>query len=236
MSISTRGAVWTLGVAVILLIAVSGANAASFDCKKAADRIEHLICGDVDANAYDGQIGAAYQGALDRSSHPEEVRARQRAWLKQRDACADASCLTAAYKKQISLLSSLSDEPPTCEDGTTPAINACGAEYSRRADLELARYVAASRKRLLDDTADNPESQAAKTALPEFDAAQKAWETYRKAECGAAYDWWSDGTIRGAMFNACYLSATKARTEAIWETWLTYMDDTPALLPEPSAK
>jgi hypothetical protein len=32
------------------------------------------------------------------------------------------------------------------------------------------------------------------------------------------------------------VAVTKARTRAIWETWLSFMDDEPPLLPEPSKK
>jgi len=208
-------------------------HAASFDCKKAATPVETRICNDPDLNSYDSQIQAAYQGALDRSLHAEQVTALQRAWLKTRDSCADINCMQLAYKRQIAALSKISDEPAICSGGTTPEVNACGAEYSKRADKELDRYVAAARKRLTEEGEDQF-GQAAKAALPAFDKAQAAWIAYRKAECEAYYTWWSDGTIRGAMYNGCYLSVTKARTRAIWQTWLGFEDDTPPMLPEPA--
>ena len=102
-------------------------------------------------------------------------------------------------------------------------MSACAAEYSDRADRELARYVAATRKRLANDS-----------ALAEFDASQVAWEAYREAECNAVRTWWISGTIRGAKYQACRLSVTKARTAAIWSTWLHYVDNTPPIMPEPS--
>ena len=223
-------------VASSLLFGANAAAAASFDCKKASSRIEHLICDDIDANYYDGQLQAAYQGALDRSNHPEQVRQQQRDWLKQRDACGDSACVAAASKKRVALLSSLSDEPEICSDDRTLAINACGDEYNRRADLELARYLAAARKRLIDDAADDKVFTASRDAIPKFDASQKVWQAYRKAECEAVYTDWSDGTIRGAMYNACYLALTKERTRVIWESWLQFMDSTPSLMPEPTTK
>ena len=213
-----------------------GAHAASFDCKKAASRIEHMICDDPATNALDSQIEGAYLGALDRSNHPADVTERQRAWLKQRDACTDARCLTAAYERQIPLLSNLSDEPAVCPGDTTIEMDRCGAQHSRRADRELARYVAAARKRLLDEANSGEDGRTAKMALAGFDAAQAAWTSFRKAECGAVYDWWSEGTIRGAMFQGCWLSVTKSRTTDVWESWLGFMDDTPPLMPKPSQK
>jgi len=219
-----------------LLFWISGSSAASFDCHKASKEIEHRICADPDLNSYDSQLEGAYLGALDRSNHPPQVKEQQMAWLKERDACADNKCMSTAYLRQIQHLSAISDEPPICSGPSTPEVNACFVEYSRRADRELDRYVAAARKRLMDEANDDPKRQAPKTALAEFDAAQAAWVAYRKAECTAYYDWWSEGTIRGAMYGGCWVSATKSRTEAIWSSWLHYMDSTPPLMPEPFKK
>jgi uncharacterized protein len=223
----------TAAFAGMLLLCTGGAKAAGFDCDKAASRIEQLICANPDLNSLDSQLEGAYLGALDRSNHPEQVKERQLAWLKERDACADAKCMSAAYSRQIQLLSSLSDEPSVCGGSTTPEIDACALEYSRRADRELARYIAAARKRLIGEAKEEPDSQAPKTALAGFDASQAAWIAYRKAECSAVYDWWSEGTIRGAMYQGCWETITKSRTADIWSTWLHFMDSTPPLLPKP---
>lgn len=210
-----------------------GAKAASFDCKAAASRIELLICHDADLNSLDSQLEGAYLGALDRSNHPAQVKDLQLVWLKRRDACADAKCLTAAYLKQVGLLSAMSDEPAICGGPTTPEVDACEAEYAHRDDLELGRYVAAARKRLMEEAKDAPNRQGPIRALAEFDAAQVAWTAFRKAECDAVYDWWSDGTIRGAMYWTCWQAVTELRTTDVWSIWLNYMDNTQALMPKP---
>lgn len=207
------------------------AAAASFDCKKAGSAVEHLICDAPELSSFDSQLEEAYLGALDRSNAPESVKAQQRTWLKQRNACADTECLAKTYRERIDALSLTSDQPEVCGGSTTPEIDACAAEGSRRADRELDRYVAAARKRLIEEGQESPE---AKTALAGFDAAQAAWVTFRKAECDAIYDWWSGGTIRGLMFQGCWREATKSRTAAIWSRWLGYGDSTPPILPEPS--
>lgn len=218
----------------VLLLWGGAAEAASFDCKKAASRIERLICDEPDLDSFDSQLEGAYRGALDRSLRPQSVRDRQTAWLKQRDACADTGCLSAAYQQQIKLLMTISDKPEICERAvSTRDINECGAEYSRRADRELDRYVASARKRLIKDAQDEVFGQSAKAALTEFDASQLAWTTYRKAECSAVYTQWSDGTIRGAMYQACWQSVTQSRTMMVWSNWLQFMDSTPPLMPEP---
>jgi uncharacterized protein len=214
------------------------AGAASFDCKAAASRIEKLVCGDPSLDSFDSQLQGAYQGALDRSNHPAGVTERQRAWLKARDACADVTCLTKAYQQQIAALSKLTDEPAICSGSTTPEVEGCAAEYSHRADKELARYVAAARKRLTEETKAGAGTGGGTVAhtLTGFDAAQAAWVSFRKAQCDAVYDWWSEGTIRGTMYQGCWLATTKARSLDVWATWLSFMDDTPPLLARPVGK
>jgi uncharacterized protein YecT (DUF1311 family) len=209
------------------------AHAASFDCSKAANRVEHMICADIDLNIFDSQLQGAYAGALDRSLHPEKVTADQRAWLTERDACNDAKCMTASYQRRIAALAKISDEPKSCAGATTLEVDACGAEYARRADRELTRYLAAARKRLADETAN---SKTSKDALTGLDASQKAWDAFRKTECDAVYTWWSEGTIRGSMYQSCMQSLSKSRTEQIWATWLSFEDSTPPLMPKPFSK
>ena len=221
------------GVFACALLLAGAAQAQSSDCEEGTPAAR-LMCNDFDLKMLDSELNGAYQGALDRSNHPDQVRTQERAWLKQRDACTDVKCMTNDYQAQIALLQAVSDKPPTCEGGSTPEVDQCGVEYSRRADLELDRYVAAARKELQSDAASYPQSNAAKDALTGLDASQTAFVAYRKAECDAVYSRWSDGTIRGAMFNGCYLAATKARTHAVWENWLTFPDDTPPILAEPT--
>ena len=67
------------------------------------------------------------------------------------------------------------DEPEGC-DGTTGEMLDCNIEHSRRADLELERYLAAARKKLADDAAENAADWPdTKETLPRFEAAQAAW-------------------------------------------------------------
>jgi uncharacterized protein YecT (DUF1311 family) len=122
---------------------------------------------------------------------------------------------------------------PKCPGETTLAINDCmGAELAR-AEANLKRYVAAARKRLTSEAADDA---GAKAALGDLDKTETAWTAYRKAQCGAVYDYWQAGTIRGSMELACEINLTRQHTHDVWSAWLTYMDSTPPILPEPSTK
>jgi len=224
-------------ISIIVAMSVGGsAHAASFDCKKAAGRIEQLICRDPDLNSFDSQLQGAYAGALDRSAHPERITQGQRAWLKERDACTDVKCLSTIYQRRIAGLSNVSDEPAICSGATTPEVNACGEEYAARADRELTRYLAVARRRIADASSENSNPSTSERTLAALEASQKTWEAFRKAECEAVFEWWREGTIRGAMFEGCMRSLTKARTEQVWETWLSFVDDTPPLMPKPAAR
>jgi uncharacterized protein len=96
------------------------ANAASFDCSKAASAFEKAICADPDLSASDDTLAVAYATATGGLSQKaaDAMRAGQRAWLKSLDVtCADAmlpgdnpaaeeraTCLKTAYTARIATL------------------------------------------------------------------------------------------------------------------------------------
>ena len=43
----------------------------------------------------------------------------------------------------------------------------------------------------------------------------------------------SSATIRNAMSLTCRIRLVDQRTHTIWQNWLTFMDSTPPILPEP---
>lgn len=115
-----------------------------------------------------------------------------------------------------------------CAGSTTPEVEQCLAADLARADTELNRYYAAAVTRLSRERETAP--------LAKLRASERAWIAYRDAECGAVYEWWGPGTIRGAMMLGCQIRITKARTTTIWKNWLTYADSTSPLLPEPAGE
>jgi len=85
----------------------------SFDCAKATTPSEKIVCGDADLSALDRTLAAAYAKGLSASSEWAETdriasRAAQRAWLAERDRCANAGdpkdCVTSAYQRRIAEL------------------------------------------------------------------------------------------------------------------------------------
>ena len=118
-----------------------------------------------------------------------------------------------------------------CDGSSTPEVNACLAQQADAAQTELHRYLATARHKLAREGAD-PASGTPKL-LAGFDAAEHSWEDYRKRQCDNIYVHWQGGTIRTAMALGCHMSLTRQRTHFVWESYLTYIDSTPPVLPEP---
>ena len=106
----------------------------------------------------------------------------------------------------------------------TLEINHCAAVKLDLAQAELDKYLKTS----LEHNASDPELvQAIKFA-------QKDWQAYMSSHCDSVYTQWREGTIRGVMAISCKTELTKQRTHEIWQNFLSYMDSTPPVLPEPS--
>ncbi len=106
---------------------------------------------------------------------------------------------------------------------TTYDMNRCAAKEVEAADIRLEQYLAKAKEKYADD----------KAVFKSIENGQMAWLAYRKTHCDSVREIWSGGTIRGVMVSGCKLQLTKERTHTIWADYLTYMDSTPPLLPEP---
>ncbi|WP_105264731.1 lysozyme inhibitor LprI family protein [Pseudoalteromonas sp. T1lg76] len=123
-------------------------------------------------------------------------------------------------------LFAFAEEAVDCEKAwTTLAINQCMHKALVAAEKAMAKYLAKSLERYAQDN-------VSATAIQK---GQDAWLSYREAHCGAVYDTWRDGTIRTAMGLGCKLELTHQRTAVLWQSFLTYVDSTPPLLPEPNS-
>jgi uncharacterized protein YecT (DUF1311 family) len=120
-----------------------------------------------------------------------------------------------------------------CSDMTDAETEACLKGEAGRADAELAKYLAAARARALHDARIDPTDKELAAVAPRLEQAQAAWEAYRKAECAAIYTSWDGGTIRGAMYQSCWIGLTRLRAHTVWRHWLTFADSTAPILPEP---
>ncbi|UYF99196.1 MULTISPECIES: lysozyme inhibitor LprI family protein [unclassified Halomonas] len=125
----------------------------------------------------------------------------------------------------LSLSAVADDEALDCNNiRNTLETNRCAAIELEAAEEVLAHYLETS----VEHNAADPELVEA------IQAAQTQWQAYAAAHCGAVYTQWRDGTIRGVMGITCSTRLTKQRTHDLWQDFLTYMDSTPPVLPEPA--
>jgi len=111
-----------------------------------------------------------------------------------------------------------------CENAlNTLEINQCAAIELQTAEQQLETYLQAS----FEHNAEDP------ILVEAIKRSQADWSTYMTAHCDAIYTQWRDGSIRGVMALSCKTELTKDRTHQIWANFLTYMDSTPPVLPEP---
>lgn len=106
---------------------------------------------------------------------------------------------------------------------STLEMNHCAAIELDAAQQTLNQYLEAS----YQHNAFDPE------LVVSMKAAQQAWQAYLTSHCDAVYTQWREGTIRNVMAFHCETKLTKQRTHEIWQNFLTYMDSTPPVLPEP---
>lgn len=124
----------------------------------------------------------------------------------------------------LSFLATAADEELDCANAlNTIEINQCALIELESAQAVLAQYLAAS----FEHNANDPE------LIESIKIAQKDWQVYMSSHCNSVYTQWRDGTIRGVMSLSCKTKLTKQRTHEVWSNFLTYMDSTPPVLPEP---
>ncbi|KPM01810.1 lysozyme inhibitor LprI family protein [Vibrio splendidus] len=132
--------------------------------------------------------------------------------------------LTVVLLTCLPLFVSASDDVVDCENAmNTIEINHCASIELETAQVELDQYLEASFEHNAYDA----------ELVSSIKMAQDSWQAYMTAHCDSVYTQWRDGSIRGLMALSCKTKLTKQRTHEVWENFLTYMDSTPPVLPEP---
>lgn len=78
--------------------------APSFDCAKASNKVEKLICDDRELSKLDVDLSKAYQSARDASTDKDQLKKDQISWVKLSRACEDKSCVKSALEMRLSQL------------------------------------------------------------------------------------------------------------------------------------
>ena len=111
-----------------------------------------------------------------------------------------------------------------CDDAyTTRDMEYCASQKSIAADKQMRQYLIASYTQYNHDP----------NTVKAIKASQQAWKTYENSNCEAVHTSWNTGSIRGLMSINCHTRMTKQRTHELWLNYLTFMDSTPPVLPEP---
>lgn len=185
-----------------LLILASASQSASFDCGKASSRVERLVCTNKDISALDDSLSELYSAEVERDEIVG-LRASQKKWLANRNACADVFCVTSHYERRIA---ELSCDPKSQMAGSAIGSNQCSTFSLRDLDRELVALEERYGKKVADET-NNPEY-----TKRTFTAEQKAWRGYRAAQCDfyGATEGGSDGW-KNAFAGICEVDETKKR-------------------------
>jgi uncharacterized protein len=86
---------------VAVLVITGTAQAAGFDCAKATNAAEHMVCNTPALSKMDSELGALYSQQLRIVKDKKALQSEQHRWIRKvRDACADVECLNAAYQRR----------------------------------------------------------------------------------------------------------------------------------------
>ncbi|MGC2049853.1 MAG: lysozyme inhibitor LprI family protein [Gallionella sp.] len=79
----------------------SSTQAASFDCAKAATKVEKLVCADAGLSKLDEELNADYKTALQKYGQAKTTKVEQAQWIKDRNSCESNDCLKALYQARL---------------------------------------------------------------------------------------------------------------------------------------
>lgn len=91
-------------VALAATPAVPAKPYSSFGCDNARTRTERLVCSNAATGDLDVKLGQDYLTAMNQAADPARLQREQKAWLGQRNRCADTACLDRAYAARIAAL------------------------------------------------------------------------------------------------------------------------------------
>jgi uncharacterized protein len=185
-----------------LLLLPTASQSASFDCGKASSRVERLICTNKEISALDDSLSELYSAEVERKEIVD-LRASQKKWLANRNACVDVLCVTSHYERRIA---ELACDPKGQMAGSAIGSNQCSYFSLRDLDRELVVLEDRYGKKVAE-ASNNPEY-----TKRTFAAEQKAWRDYRSMQCefNGAMEGGSDGW-KNAFAGICEVHETRKR-------------------------
>lgn len=179
------------------------AMGASFDCGKAATRVEQLICANADLSSLDEELARAFAFEMERAEFPDRLKSAQKAWLAKRNDCADSACVRQRYEQRIIQLAC---DPKGNLSGSAIGALQC-AGFTR---LQLDRELKTVEEKYIRSVAADNNNPGYLTRT--FEDEQSAWRNYRSAYCAhhGAVEGGSDGW-KNAFAAICEVDETKKR-------------------------
>lgn len=101
MSGCIKRSAWFATTLLSWSLMASSVLAASFDCAKAATKLEKLICSDAELSKLDEELNTAYKNALQDEKQAVSTRQAQKQWMKERNGCSDVDCVKRAYEMRL---------------------------------------------------------------------------------------------------------------------------------------
>lgn len=197
-------------LAVILLLAASTpiTYGASFDCAKAATKVERLVCADPQLSEMDSELDRSYGKARESErllNNKDRLREYQAAWLRDiRNRCPDLKCLKAVYEQRIMQLK-VPLQPDNChgaDQGDMGSIATCSGNELQMEEDYLSDLILVLTK-----------TQVGSKIL-NFEKKQSTWRKNLECHCWNMARDYSSST-RAAMVLGCELAEVKIRITEI---------------------
>jgi uncharacterized protein len=100
-------------IVVTTFIVNTDLYATSFDCTKATQKSEKMVCDSPVLSSLDDKMFSLYQKAKNESANPESLKQAQIGWIKQTRTCGDESCMVNLYNQRINELSPVNTTIPS---------------------------------------------------------------------------------------------------------------------------
>lgn len=136
---------------------------------------------------------------------------RAREWLTASLLLAGMAVMPVAYGASAA---ALAPEQDCGNAANTLEINACLQKQQEQTEAQLNQVY---REVLAQISAESAQPDSPAQMKQQFIAAQRAWISFREKDCQAVYTFWSQGTIRNAMYLGCMRSRAEQRIKELQE-------------------
>ncbi|MDT1011686.1 lysozyme inhibitor LprI family protein [Plesiomonas shigelloides] len=139
------------------------------------------------------------------------VFTRARAWLTASLLLAGMAMMPVAHGASAT---ASAPEQDCGNAANTLEINACLQKQQEQTEAQLNQVY---REVLAQISAESAQPDSPAQMKQQFIAAQRAWISFREKDCQAVYTFWSQGTIRNAMYLGCMRSRAEQRIKELQE-------------------